>query len=127
MDKKKKHVLLLDLALIICASLITCVTGTMMTVLPDCAFATTSFQCPACGGTRCIQSMFRGDLAASFQMNPYIFLSVCFLALLIILLNTATILEHRLSQKLLRILATPVSVIIWAIGFALFGILRNLL
>src|SRR5690349_14083459 len=43
------------------------------TVFPPCPIlAYTGMQCPGCGGTRALYSLFHGDLAASFAMNPLV-------------------------------------------------------
>lgn len=45
------------------------------TVFPPCPFLFfTGWQCPACGGTRAAYSLFQGDLAASWRMNPIVIL-----------------------------------------------------
>lgn len=44
---------------------------------PGCSFRTvTGLPCLACGGTRSMMSLSRGEVVASFQFNPLVFLGV---------------------------------------------------
>jgi hypothetical protein len=44
-------------------------------VFPPCPFLfLTGWQCPGCGGTRATYSLFQGDIAQSWRMNPLIIL-----------------------------------------------------
>lgn len=46
------------------------------TVFPPCPIlAFTGLQCPGCGGTRALYSLFHGDVAASLAMNPLVLAS----------------------------------------------------
>ena len=43
------------------------------TVFPPCVIlSVTGWQCPGCGGTRSLYSLFHGDLVASIQLNPLV-------------------------------------------------------
>lgn len=117
----------MDALLLASPLLASAITRLMLSHLPDCFVTRLGLQCPACGGTRCIRYFFQGRIKDSFLLNPYLFLSALFWGLLVILLNTGYLLNHRPSQQLLKKLATPTTVILWAIGFIAFGILRNLL
>lgn len=127
MKKTTLLILLMDACLLAGALLAGALTGLMIASIPDCPFTKLGLKCPACGGTRCIRLLFQGKIAASFRMNPYLFLSALFLALLVLLLNAGYLLNHASSRKLLKKLATPTTVIAWAIGFVTFGALRNLI
>lgn len=125
MKTKKYLVLGLDLGLVILAALAGPAAKLLLTAPPGCILASVGFQCPACGGTRCVRYLASGQLADAFRMNPYFFLSILFLGLLLVLLNT-TVLFGK-GEKLLKKLATPTAAIIWAIGLIPFTILRNII
>ncbi len=67
--------------------------GTMpvLSLMPSCAFRRlTGIPCPSCGATRSVVALARGDVIASFMMNPLT--ALCFLAgVLIFLYSLATI------------------------------------
>ena len=121
----KKLVIILDSILIGAALASRWVISAMLQWIPSCPFLKMGVLCPACGGTRCVHLLIHGDIWGSFQMNPYIFLSFLFAGFLMVLLHCAAIFNR--GEKLLKTLARPATVIIWAVGFVLFGILRNLI
>lgn len=41
---------------------------------------TTGFYCPACGGTRALRALLRGDLGMSFQYHPLVLYGIVVLA-----------------------------------------------
>lgn len=42
-------------------------------IFPECIWRqVTGWECPGCGGTRALSSLFRGDLVASISMNPIV-------------------------------------------------------
>lgn len=48
--------------------------------LPSCPFRLlTGLTCPGCGTTRCLHQLLHGNLAAAFQLNPLLLLSLPFL------------------------------------------------
>ena len=54
------------------------------TIFPPCPIlAITGFQCPGCGGTRSVYSLFHGDLATSLAMNPLVLASYAAALLLV--------------------------------------------
>lgn len=45
-------------------------------IFPECIWRQiTGWECPGCGGTRALYSLFRGDVIASLTMNPLILAS----------------------------------------------------
>lgn len=125
MNKKKLLVISLDLGLLILAFALRWISGLMMRWLPPCPAVELGFLCPACGGTRCVRYLAAGQLADAFRMNPYFFVSILFLGVLLVLLNTSVLFGK--GEKLLRRLATPTTAIVWAIGIVPFTILRNII
>jgi len=67
--------------------------GTMpvLSLMPSCAFKMlTGIPCPTCGATRSVVALARGDITASFMMNPLTALSLL-AGVLIFLYSLATI------------------------------------
>ena len=121
----KKSVIILDSLLILTALSARWITGAMLKWLPSCPFAEMGVACPACGGTRCVRMLAGGNISGAFGMNPYFFLSFVFLGILLVLLHSAAFLGR--GERLLKRLASPAAVIVWAVGFVIFGFLRNLI
>lgn len=90
--------------------------------LPGCPFrALTGFTCPGCGTTRGLHQLLHGNLAAAFQLNPFMILALPFL--LYSLLNyTNTVLRGQPIRR-----HTLPANYIWALfGFVLFfWVFRN--
>src|SRR5437762_2469635 len=71
------------------------------TVFPPCPIlALTGMQCPGCGGTRALYSLFHGDVAGSFAMNPLVLASYAAGALLVGSLAATSVGRQRLSKLL---------------------------
>ncbi|MBN9605925.1 MAG: DUF2752 domain-containing protein [Actinomycetales bacterium] len=93
------------------------------TVFPPCPWLTlTGWQCPACGGTRAAFSLFHGDLAQSWQLNPAVLM--IYVAGVLVALAVAAIWTGR--DRAARILTWTVPVVLGA-TLAYTGIIRNLL
>ena len=122
---KRWHILLLDGLLIALIPIAGLLSGLMINMLPDCLLYKQGLLCPACGGTRCIRYLAQLKPLAAFKMNPYIFCTAIICVGLLILLNAAVLSGGKYG--LLKKLCRPTFVILWAIGFVLFGILRNIL
>jgi hypothetical protein len=125
MKKKKQLVLGLDIGLVILALLAKPVTNRLLALSSGCKLASIGFQCPSCGGTRCVRYLASGQFADAFWINPYFFVSFLYLGVLLVLLNTSVLFGK--GEKLLKKLATPTAAIIWAIGLIPFTILRNII
>lgn len=123
---KRRYILLLDGTLLLLVPVAALLSGWMLGNLPACGFLRYGILCPACGGTRCVKFLSRGQLAPAFQMNPYLFCTA-FLALgLVILLNVVGLSQGQRGTGLLKRVCRPIWLILWAVGFSLFGILRNI-
>lgn len=121
---KKSLVITLDLLLVAILLFGRWITNQMIDLLPTCYATSLGIQCPACGGTRCFRYIVSGNITNAFLVNPYVFLSFMLLGVLVILLNCAVLFGK--GEQLLCKLARPGLVIVWAVCFLLFGILRNL-
>jgi hypothetical protein len=124
--KTKRLILILDGVL---AFLVLCsgwIARLMLQVLPDCFVTRLGMECPACGGTRCIQAMAAGKWGAAFAYNGYIFITAILAGIVLIGLNMGFVFSISWCRKGLQRIPVARLVIIWAVGFVLFGILRNL-
>jgi len=98
----------------------------MLATLPDCFFKGFGFVCPACGGTRAVITFTSADFLSSFKYNPYIFITIIFAVIALIILNITVFSKNSICKKVSCVIFDYKTVIFWAIGFAIFGIIRNL-
>lgn len=124
---KKKAVLLLDAVLLIAAVLAGPMAKWMLWALPDCALARVGVMCPSCGGTRCVRAFFSAEFGAAFRFNPFFFVLIWYLAGALVLLNVGVLLKVNWAEKTARAMTGGTAVIVAAITFALFGLVRNLI
>ena len=124
--KQKRLIIILDIALILLVLCSGWIAALMLRLLPDCFVTELGLQCPACGGTRCIRAIASGDFVGAFAYNPYLFGTGLLAGLLLILLNLGYVCGFPRCKNLLQRINLPWLVILWAIGFVLFGIARNL-
>ena len=125
MNKKKLLIFGLDMTLVVLAISTRWISGLMMRWIPPCPSLELGLLCPACGGTRCVRYLASGQIVDAFRMNPYFFVSILYLGVLLMLLNSSVLFGK--GSKLLKKLATPTAAIIWAIGLIPFTILRNII
>ena len=125
MRKKTLFVLLLDVAMVAVAFGAGVVTDWMMGSLPACPVAELGFLCPACGGTRCVRYLFSGQLAAAFAVNPFFFALAWYLFGALLLLNIGVLLKVRWAERTAIRMTDWRAVIVAAVCFTVFGILRN--
>lgn len=123
---KKKWVLILDGALLVMAAAAVPATQWMFLNLPDCAAAKIGLLCPSCGGTRCVRAFFSGDFGAAFSFNPFFFVMIWYLGAALVLLNIGVLLGVKWAERVARIMTGWQAVIIAAVAFAVFGVVRNL-
>ena len=123
---KRRHILLLDGLALLLVLIGRALTGWMIEKeITPCIYLQKGFLCPACGGTRCVDHLLKGDLLQAFQMNPYIFCTVFLCAGVVIFLNITAFTKKHRGEKLLQLVLKPRWLIVWSVGFAVFGILRN--
>ena len=123
---RRRWLLLFD-CMIVVGCLLAPVAAKLLMALPtDCYVQELGFLCPACGGTRSVILLFRGDVIRAFHMNSYFFLSGITVLLMLILLHISVFSERHYFAKICGWILRPVVAVIWAVGFVLFGILRNL-
>ena len=124
---KRRSILLLDGACLAAIPLAAVLAGWMLRSLPNCLSMQVGLLCPACGGTRCLLQMSRGNFAQALRLNPYFFCTAWLLLGLLILANIHAFSQGKWGGKLLRRVWQSKWIMVWAIGFVVFGAVRNVL
>lgn len=99
--------------------------GWMMDVFPDCVFAQMGLQCASCGATRCVLYFFTGQPGAAFAMNPFAFAVILYVIAWLIFMNLHCFTRWKFPGKAAAFMLHYRTVIALAIGYAIFGVLRN--
>lgn len=94
---------------------------------PGCVFRKLGFLCPACGGTRCVRYFLEADFATAFRYNSYIFITIILAVIALVFLNITVFSKSKTCEKICIKLINYRTIILWAICFAVFGIVRNIL
>ena len=93
------------------------------TVFPPCVIlSVTGWQCPGCGGTRSLYSLFHGDLLASLQMNALVPAGYVAGALLVGAVAANSIARPGLSRGL-----SIAAVVVIGVAAVYVAAIRNLL
>lgn len=125
MGRKRILILAADGLILAMALLLPQIAGAMIEGGPPCVSLQLGFLCPSCGATRCVRYFFSGQFAQAFAMNPYIFGLILYGAVWLAAVNVHILAGRAGAGKLVRGMISPTVVIVLAVGFALFGILRN--
>lgn len=99
----------------------------MHVTLPTCYVRKFGIVCPACGGTRCIIAFTNAEFVNSFKCNAYIFLTIIFLVIALLFLNITVFSNNEICKRICLKILNFRLVILWAITFLLFGVVRNLI
>ena len=85
----------------------------------------THLMCPGCGGTRCLQSLFKGDIVSAFYYHPIITV----VAIYLLICNIVYLINRKRKDKKILTWIYPKDyyTIILAIILVIFTILRNIL
>jgi len=122
---RRRYVLILDVVLVALLPICAVLSTWMIDSLSGCFLQKYGLLCPACGGTRCVMYFTRAEFLKAFRMNPYLFLTVPILIFMIVLLNLVSLSGGRFGKIGLKKMCRPENLIVWAVGFAAFGVLRN--
>lgn len=82
----------------------------------------TGYDCPGCGSQRMLHALLHGDIAAAWRFNPFILLSLPFLAVAI----WGNFSSLHGSAKMRAVAHSPYVVWVYIIAFFGWWILRNL-
>lgn len=120
--KRKKKIIIIEIIvfLIICCF----VNSKYINLIPKCwVYENTGLYCLACGGTRCVQNMIKGNLIKAFYENSMIFIMIIYLAILnIIYLYNMGKEEKKLTYLYPKWWQVIIFVIIWII----YTIIKNI-
>mgnify|MGYP004608959165 FL=1 len=120
--KRKKKIIIIEIIvfLIICCF----VNSKYINLIPKCwVYENTGLYCFACGGTRCVQNMIKGNLIKAFYENSMIFIMIIYLAILnIIYLYNMGKEEKKLTYLYPKWWQVIIFVIIWII----YTIIKNI-
>ena len=96
----------------------------MHTYIPPCAFYEKGLLCPACGSTRSMGALFRGDIVGAFLFHPYVFCLTIFAGLCLLTANLAHVANVPWAKRIGAVIFRGTTVIVLAAGFAIFGVGR---
>lgn len=126
LNKKRITVLIVDVLIVLFALVGKVMAEVMIELLPGCPFNRYSLRCPSCGGTRAVYHLFNGELKAAFGYNQFFFLLTIYLFAVLILANLAYILNIDTCKRIFHKIANYKVIIVFAIIWLLFGVVRNL-
>ncbi len=122
---KKIFIVILDVFLILSPLILKSLAFLMFKIPFKCPFWEAGYMCPSCGGTRSVYAFFGGDFIESFSYNPFIFMMIIYIITFIIFFNIGIFLNKSFAKTLYSVMINPKIIIVLAILFAVFGILRN--
>lgn len=97
----------------------------MAEFLPICPLAKLGYQCPACGGTRCVFSLLNLNFVKAFKFNPFIFFLIFYCLIIFVCLNLHFLFGFEKPKKIYTAMLNPKIPVIYCILFVVFGIVRN--
>lgn len=123
MNKKSIRLILIEIVILIIAIL--GVNSNLINYAPECTFyKITNLQCPSCGGTRCVESILKGQFKEAFLFHPIFFITIVYL----LLCNIVYLINLNKKDKIMTwIYPKYWYVIIFAIVLVVYTILRNLI
>lgn len=99
----------------------------MIDAFPDCFFVRNfGFECPSCGGTRCVFQFFGGNFSDAFSLNPLYFLCIIYVILLFVFLNLS-LFRLNFARRAVKIMASWQAAIGFAVCYLVFGIIRMIM
>ena len=120
------QLLLLDGVLLTLAGLARPLSRWMLSALSDCYVAQMGLVCPACGGTRAVAALCRGDLLAAVELNALVVLLIVYAVLIVVAFHIEVLFRQGWARTIhVRMLNYRV-IIGWAVVAVLFCVLRNI-
>ena len=96
----------------------------MIDNISSCPFSEIGILCPTCGGTRCVQSFFNGDISKAFKYNEFITVFIFYVIAILVIANLYCLFDIKKLKGVLKTAAGYKAVIICAILFVVFGLIR---
>lgn len=97
----------------------------MMALIPDCPVTRFGLLCPACGGTRCVRYFLELRWGQAFIMNPFFFALIWYVGAGLLLLNVGVLGNVSWAKRISGAMLHWRAVIVIAVLFGVFGIVRN--
>lgn len=121
----KKSILIIGIEIIILILLYGFVNSKYLGIMPQCwVYYSTGLLCPACGGTRCIVHILKGNWLEAFFSHMVFFIGILYL----VILNTVYLINLNREKKIgTWIYPKYWYAIIFAILLIIYTIIRNLL
>lgn len=121
------QLLLLDGVLLALVGLARPLSRWMLAALSDCYVAQMGLVCPACGGTRAVAALCRGDLIAAVRLNALVVLLIVYAALVIVVFHIEVLLQQRWARVIRTRMLDYRVIIGWAVAAVLFTLVRNIM
>ena len=121
---KRINVLIADGILALLLLFASTIASVMINNIPPCAFAEMGILCPACGGTRCVESFFSGRIAEAFDYNGFFTVLIFYSAVLLIVINLYCLFDFKRLKGVIKIMSGYKTIIVAAVLFAVFGFIR---
>ncbi|MCI8637171.1 MAG: DUF2752 domain-containing protein [Clostridia bacterium] len=121
----KKSIIIITVEILIIISLYIFINSNYIEIIPKCwIYQNTKILCPACGGTRCLINLLKGNWIEAFFSNMIFFVTFIYLGIL----NIIYIINLNKEKKVAVWLYPKYwYVIIFAIFLIIYTIVRNLL
>lgn len=116
---------MLDVLILCLAFALKYMAAFMRATLPPCGFLMRGYLCHACGGTRCVYHFFSGNFGTAFLYNPFVFLMIIYCFIAIVFLNLYCFFEIRFAWRAFRAMTDWKTIIVLAIAFVVFGVVRH--
>ena len=121
----KKSILIIGIELLILIALYSLTNSKYIEILPQCwVYQTTGLLCPACGGTRCVIQILKGNWTEAFFSHIIFFVGILYL----LIVNIVYLVNLNKKKKIATwIYPKYWYAIIFAILLIIYTIIRNLL
>lgn len=121
----KRSAKIIGLEIIILITLYCFINSRYIEILPSCwIYQTTGLLCPACGGTRCVVNLVKGNSIEAFFSHIVFFIGIAYL----LIINMIYIINLNREKKILTWLYPKYWYsIIFTIILIIYTIIRNLL
>lgn len=98
----------------------------MIKSISPCPFAKMGILCPACGGTRCVESFFSGNISKAFGYNAFFTVLIFYTFVVLTLINLYCLFDVQRLKEPIRLMTGYKTIITFAVAFAVFGFVRAL-